>query len=102
MADGLAHGAARISANVDPDNDPMRHDEPLDAHATTAAYRWKIVIGATLLAATAVVLSVLAIVFKMPHAGFGAMVVTFGGLGWLSTVWLRRRFALFHQRRGAR
>lgn len=66
------------------------------------AYGKQILAGGVLLAGAAGVLTLAAARFEVPFAGLGAIVVTFGGLTWLSIVALRRRFAQFHLRRGTR
>ncbi len=78
-----------------------RSHDVLQAQAGPA-YGKKILAGSVLLAGAAILLTIAAIRFDVPFSGFGAFLVTFGGLTWLSIVALRRRFAQFHLRRGTR
>lgn len=78
-----------------------RSRDVLQAQAAPA-YGWRILAGLVLLGGAAIALTLAANRFDVPFAGFGAILVTFGGLIWLSIVALRRRFAQFHLRRGTR
>ncbi|MES2713776.1 MAG: hypothetical protein V4653_19530 [Pseudomonadota bacterium] len=78
-----------------------RSRDILQAQAAPA-YGWKILTGSILLTGLAITLSVIAIRFDVPFSGLGAILVTFGGLTWLSIVALRRGFAQFELRRAIR
>ena len=78
----------------------QRTRDVLQAQAAPA-YGRKILAGSVLLTGLAIALSVIAIRYDVPFSGLGAILVTFGGLTWLSIVALRRRFAQFALRRAA-
>lgn len=50
-------------------------------------------LGGLLLAALVAALTLVSVRFAMPFSGFAALVVTFGGVIWLTIRDLRRRFA---------